>query len=93
MTAFKHGVASGDPTTDRVVVWTRFSETGAQGPAELPWEVAQDPDFLSVVGRGSVDATEETDASTDTAVSASSGFEVHPAIVTTRAKIETQLAA
>ena len=61
MTTFRHGVASGDPTTDRVVLWTRFSGTRAQGPAELHWVVAKDPDFRSVVGSGSVAAGPDTD--------------------------------
>ncbi len=60
MTTFKYGVASGDPTSDRVVLWTRYGSR-AQGPAELRWTLAKDPDFQSVVGSGSVMATAEAD--------------------------------
>lgn len=35
--AFRHGVASGDPTPDRVVIWTRVN--GVEGPAEVRWWV------------------------------------------------------
>jgi alkaline phosphatase D len=53
---FRHGVASGDPDVDRVVIWTR-----AQGPAELRWIVAKDSDFRSAVSSGSVMATADSD--------------------------------
>lgn len=49
--AFTHGVASGDPTADGVVIWTRF--TGA----ELAWEVAEDEAFRTVVQRGQARAS------------------------------------
>jgi alkaline phosphatase D len=53
---FRYGVASGDPLPDRVVIWTR-----SDGPARLRWEVAEGPDFQSVVGSGSVMATADSD--------------------------------
>lgn len=56
MRSFKYGVASGDPLSDRVVLWTR-----TQGPAELRWEVARSSDFGSVVRSGSVVAGPDTD--------------------------------
>jgi alkaline phosphatase D len=59
--SFSHGVASGDPDTDRVVIWTRFSGRRAPGPAELRWTVANDPDLKSVVASGSVMATSGSD--------------------------------
>ena len=39
---FLHGLASGDPLADRVILWTRVS---GQSPAEadVRWEVATDP--------------------------------------------------
>lgn len=43
---FTHGVASGDPLPDGIIIWTRF--TGA----EVRWEVAQDPNFAQIVQRG-----------------------------------------
>jgi alkaline phosphatase D len=56
MTTFKYGVASGDPTSDRAVIWTR-----AEGGAELGWSIAEDDAFDSVVGAGSVVAGPDTD--------------------------------
>jgi alkaline phosphatase D len=45
-TMFSHGVASGDPLLDAVVLWTRCSPTaGAQTAVEAFFEVALDPAF------------------------------------------------
>ncbi|MBO0843454.1 MAG: PhoD-like phosphatase N-terminal domain-containing protein, partial [Nocardioides sp.] len=32
MNAFQHGVASGDPLPDRVLIWTRVTPTAASTP-------------------------------------------------------------
>ncbi len=65
---FRHGVASGDPLGDAVVLWTRVTPDDAatpgsgKGPAvAVDWEVAADPAFRQVVRRGTV----RTDASRD----------------------------
>lgn len=49
--AFGVGVASGAPTTDSVILWTRFV---GELPAEIPlvWEVSSDPDFIVLVATG-----------------------------------------
>jgi alkaline phosphatase D len=47
---FRHGVASGDPLPDRVVIWTRV--TGAAEPAEVSWTMARDPELTDVVASG-----------------------------------------
>lgn len=57
---FAHGVASGDPLSDRVILWTRLS-TDASGEVELRWEVAADEAFTTVVAEGRA----RTDASVD----------------------------
>ena len=56
---FKHGVASGDPHPDSVVLWTRVTPTAAatpgsgKGPAvTVRWQVARDRDFRRVVRQG-----------------------------------------
>jgi alkaline phosphatase D len=56
---FRHGVASGDPTPDRVVLWTRVTPTeeaqpgsGAGPRVRVRWEVARDPRFNRVVASG-----------------------------------------
>ena len=57
---FRHGVASGDPLTDRVVIWTRVSVADA-GPASVRWCVAEDRSLQKIVRRG----VRRTDASRD----------------------------
>lgn len=49
---FTHGVASGDPLQDRVVLWTRLSPIGRRGRVPVFWEVAADRHFRRVVRRG-----------------------------------------
>jgi alkaline phosphatase D len=56
---FQHGVASGDPLPDGVVLWTRVTPTpdatpgSGRGPsARVSWEVARDEDFAAVVAEG-----------------------------------------
>jgi alkaline phosphatase D len=52
------GVASGDPLSDRVVIWTRLAPDplngGGMPPVEVPvtWEVASDDGFADVVASG-----------------------------------------
>ena len=48
--AFAHGVASGDPDHDSVVIWTRVS--GYEAPIDVGWIVAEDEDFERIAGRG-----------------------------------------
>lgn len=48
---FSHGVASGDPLPDAVILWTRLSPTGTDA-LEVFWEVARDRDFADRVGAG-----------------------------------------
>src|SRR5688572_31418699 len=45
---FRHGVASGDPLSDRVILWTRVSQSSP--PSEIPVEyvVASDPELANV---------------------------------------------
>ena len=57
---FVHGVASGDPLPDRVVLWTRVTVPGG-GPSAVRWEVAGDAAFGSIVRRGET----STDAARD----------------------------
>ena len=51
---FAHGVASGDPLKDRVILWTRITRVGsAAGAIAVEWEMSLTPDFAAVVKRGS----------------------------------------
>lgn len=58
---FLHGVASGDPLGDRVILWTRVSGTAAHARPRVRWEVALDEAFRRVIRRGEV----ATDAARD----------------------------
>jgi alkaline phosphatase D len=49
---FQHGVASGDPWPESVVIWTRVT-TEEAGPIEVWWEMALDPAFTQRVAGGS----------------------------------------
>ncbi len=50
---FSHGVASGDPQHDRVVIWTRVTPERA-GPAPVRWIVARNRELTDVVKTGVV---------------------------------------
>lgn len=53
---FRHGVASGDPRADSVLIWTRLTQDGEAGPADVDWEVAEDDAFTSIIARGAARA-------------------------------------
>ncbi|MFD9011288.1 alkaline phosphatase D family protein [Streptomyces sp. NPDC059552] len=66
--AFLHGVASGDPLPDGVLLWTRVTPTpeavpgSGLGPAtQVGWEVASDKAFSQVVASGAVTASAAAD--------------------------------
>lgn len=59
---FGLGVASGDPVSDGVVLWTRLlpAEPGAaSGPLTVRWELAEDEGFRRIVQRGTATALPE----------------------------------
>ncbi len=59
---FFHGVASGDPLADRVILWTRVTPpAGHSGSVSVRWTVALDPDMRQVVMSSEVLATAERD--------------------------------
>jgi alkaline phosphatase D len=57
---FQHGVASGDPLQDRVVLWTRVTVDGDEA-LDLDWRVARDERMRDVVARGSVASDPDAD--------------------------------
>ncbi len=60
--AFRHGVASGDPLTDRVVLWTRVTPTESSSTGiDVEWRIATDPSMDTVAARGNVRAASERD--------------------------------
>jgi len=58
---FAHGVASGDPLADRVMLWTHVSLPRGHGGVEVEWEVASDRGFRRLVARGATGAIPERD--------------------------------
>jgi alkaline phosphatase D len=51
MAPFYHGVASGDVTSDKVLIWTRVTTDLPQ--ADVLWRVATDSTFTNIVAQGS----------------------------------------
>lgn len=50
---FTHGVASGDPLMDRIILWTRvLPGSGIEQDIEVLWEVALDEGFKEIVAKG-----------------------------------------
>ena len=47
---FTHNVASGEPGTDKVMLWTRYV---SDAPAYLAWEMSETEDFARLVAEGS----------------------------------------
>ncbi|MFE0698526.1 alkaline phosphatase D family protein [Streptomyces sp. NPDC058872] len=66
--AFLHGVASGDPLPDGVLLWTRVTPTpdavpgSGLGPdVQVGWELAEDRSFTRVVASGTATASASCD--------------------------------
>lgn len=59
---FVHGVASGDPLSDRVMLWTRVTPPeGHQADIPVQWELASDAAFNTIVAKGDASATAAKD--------------------------------
>ncbi|MEU8831220.1 alkaline phosphatase D family protein [Streptomyces sp. NBC_01707] len=66
--AFLHGVASGDPLPDGILLWTRVTPTpdavpgsGRGADTAVRWEVAEDKEFARIVAQGSTVAEAASD--------------------------------
>ena len=55
---FTFGVASGDPLSDRVILWTYAKVPDSSASVPLAWQVATDSGFNAIVSSGHVDALE-----------------------------------
>lgn len=67
---FQHGIASGDPLPDRVVLWTRITPSDADQPGVVPsgapdvsvsWDVATDDQFQTIVKSGNATSRASAD--------------------------------
>ena len=60
--SFDHGVASGDPLNDRVVIWTRATPAeDVADPIQVSWVVAWDPELQWVARSGDVTVDADSD--------------------------------
>ncbi|MBF4489590.1 alkaline phosphatase D family protein [Psychrobacter sp. N25K4-3-2] len=60
---FVHGIASGDPLHDRVILWTRITNDGSISATSIPvgYVIATDPELKNIVASGRALATSESD--------------------------------
>ncbi|WP_230658144.1 alkaline phosphatase D family protein [Psychrobacter sp. I-STPA10] len=64
--SFEHGIASGDPLADKVILWTRVTpviKASEAKPSEIKvqWQIAEDAKMSKVVNQGSVTTTARQD--------------------------------
>ena len=57
MLQFNYGVASGDPKTDRVILWTHARYVGYSDTVALTYQVATDVGFTTIVSTGTATAS------------------------------------
>ena len=58
---FYHGVESGDPTPDRMIIWARVTpDTGMSGDIPVFWQIATDTGFTNIVNYGNAIATDSS---------------------------------
>ena len=58
---FHHGIASGDPLADRVILWTRVNQSSPPDEIPVDWIVAGDSALQNVVAAGSTVARRSGD--------------------------------
>jgi alkaline phosphatase D len=58
---FPYGVASGDPLSDRVIIWTKLQPANRQALASVSWKVAKDADMRELVQQGEYAAAAAND--------------------------------
>lgn len=61
MKPFYHGVASGDPLTDRVIIWTRVTPDDSVSSIDVSWEIAANDQFDPVLKKDSVTTSPDLD--------------------------------
>jgi len=58
---FYHGVASGDPLQERVIIWTRVSPDSMMEEITGTWQIATDPELQNIVNDGTFTTNAERD--------------------------------
>ena len=67
---FPQSVASGDPTSNGVVLWTRVDPNSQVAGDQIAWQIAADPAFAAVLTQGTSTLTSATDNTAKLPVSA-----------------------
>jgi alkaline phosphatase D len=49
---FQHGVASGDPLLNRVIIWTRVTPVGNEEVVSVDWFISDEPTMTRILQRG-----------------------------------------
>ena len=49
---FQHGVASGDPLLNRVIIWTRVTPAGGDDVVSVDWFISDEPSMSRILQRG-----------------------------------------
>ncbi len=57
---FYHGVASGDPLSDRVILWTRVTHD-FEGDVSVSWDVATDKFMKNIIKTGNITTNQDKD--------------------------------
>lgn len=58
--AFNHGVASGDPTQNAIILWTRVTPDETAN-IKVTWEIATDSDFANIISNGEMLTNQDRD--------------------------------
>ena len=51
--SFKHGVASGDPTKNKIILWTKISKTSKK-TINVSWQVSDNKKFSYLINSGTI---------------------------------------
>jgi len=59
---FYHGIASGDPLSDAVMIWTKVTPpTGSNDDIDVYWQIATDTSFTNIINFGKTKASASAD--------------------------------
>lgn len=53
---FRHGVASGDPLSDKVIIWTKASNSTNEDKLIIKWQIASDSEMANILQSGESNA-------------------------------------
>ncbi|MEJ7769358.1 MAG: PhoD-like phosphatase N-terminal domain-containing protein, partial [Chitinophagaceae bacterium] len=57
---FLHGIASGDPLHDRVIIWTRITREN-DGPVKVEWQISRADSFHNILQSGELTTDRDRD--------------------------------